>query len=83
MNDSQKEMRRFTRLLALRDELCPDFVVDWSLENKGNFVLRFSFLQNVWKPDPYGTYDGRIGPYFSKEAAEIACKMLNSGEVEL
>jgi hypothetical protein len=71
-------MRIFDRLIALRDELCPDFVPDWSLGNSGNYVLRFSTIQGVWKPDPKGTYDGRVGPHFSAEAAEIACKMLNN-----
>ena len=76
------EMRKFNRLLALRDELCGDEVVDWS-NNATGFYLYISHYQNRWG----WSSDERcetITPYFtSEESAQRACNMLNSGEVEL
>ena len=76
------EMRRFNRLLALRDELCSDEVVNWS-SNDSKFHIHFHTTDKVW-------FVGLefqcqfIMPYFtSQEAAQKACDMLNSGEVEL
>ena len=76
------EMRMFNRLLALRDELCGDDVVNWS-NNATGFYLYISHDQNIWN----WSSDERcetITPYFtSKESVQRACDMLNSGEVEL
>ena len=63
------EMRRFNRLLALRDELCGDDVVNWT--------------DNEWTTGK-NQYMQYVGVYFANEAsAQKACDMLNSGEVEL
>ena len=76
------EMRRFNRLLALRDELCGDEVVNWS-SNDSKFHIHFHTTDKIW-------FVGLefqcqfIMPYFtSQESAQRACDMLNSGEVEL
>ena len=76
------EMRRFNRLLALRDELCGDEVVNWS-SNDSKFYIHFHTTDKVW-------FVGLefqcqfIMPYFTtQETAQKACDMLNSGEVEL
>jgi hypothetical protein len=76
------EMRRFNRLLALRDELCGDEVVNWR-SNDSKFHIHFHTTDKIW-------FVGLefqcqfIMPYFtSQEAAQKACDMLNSGEVEL
>jgi hypothetical protein len=76
------EMRRFNRLLALRDELCGDEVVNWR-SNDSKFHIHFHTTDKIW-------FVGLefqcqfIMPYFtSQEAAQKACDMLNSGEVVL
>ena len=76
------EMRKFNRLLALRDELCGDEVIDWS-NNATGFYLYFSYYQNRWGWSSDERCES-IQPYFtSEEAVEKACDMLNSGEVVL
>lgn len=81
------EMRRFNRLLALRDELCGDEVVslNW-LSNDRKYYVYFSHKQdrlNGWNVTSDGTCES-ITPYFTTlESAQRACDMLNSGEVEL
>jgi hypothetical protein len=79
---AEVEMRKFNRLLALRDELCGDEVVDWS-NNATGFYLYISHYQNRWDWSSGKRYE-TITPYFtSKGLAQRACAMLNSGEVEL
>ncbi len=77
------EMRKFNRLLALRDELCGDEVVDWSDGNKEKYTVAFNVESKLWM-----TYTGYVikstEPCFSTiKHAQRACDMLNSGEVEL
>ncbi len=77
------EMRRFNRLLSLRDELCEDDVVDWSDGNKEKYTVAFNIESKYWM-----TYTGYVikstEPCFSSvETAQKACNMLNNGEVEL
>ena len=76
------EMRKFNRLLALRDELCSDEVVDWN-DHKCKHYVYFSHSCKKWFPEFNDDYES-INPYFtSRELAQKACDMLNSGEVEL
>lgn len=76
------EMRKFNRLLALRDELCSDEVVDWN-DHKYKHYVYFSHSCEKWFPEFNDDYES-INPYFtSRELAQKACDMLNSGEVEL
>ena len=80
------EMRRFNRLLALRDDLCGDEVsLNWLSEDRKYYVY-FSHEQdrlNGWNVTSDGTCES-ITPYFTTlESAQRACDMLNSGEVEL
>jgi hypothetical protein len=76
------EMRRFNRLLALRDELCGDDA-NW-LAGKNNYWVYYDYEE-----DNYGFCSNSIMQtiglvYFSTEASvQRACEMLNSGEVEL
>ena len=77
------EMRRFNRLLAIRDELCGDKVVNWMNHKEEKYSLYYSHEVGRWELDWNVTYES-IMPYFtSLESAERACDMLNSGEVEL
>ena len=77
------EMRRFNRLLALRDELCGDVGVDWQNGIERKYCLYYSHDRETWDLDWHDTIES-IRPYFTtREAAQKACDMLNSGEVEL
>ena len=77
-----KEMRRFNRLLALRDELCDGEVVDWTDDDEKYYVY-FSHESGAWYVSS-DEFCESIHPYFTSEnVAQKACNMLNSGEVEL
>jgi hypothetical protein len=76
------EMRRFNRLLALRDELCGDAVVDWS-NNKETYFVFYNNKSNMWKKDYILNLKFETPLFTSHESAQKACDMLNSGEVEL
>jgi hypothetical protein len=76
------EMRKFNRLLALRDELCGNELVDFN-DNKFKYYVYFSHADKSWHID-FNDEHEVIMPYFtSRESAQKACDMLNSGEVEL
>jgi hypothetical protein len=73
------EMRKFNRLLALRDELCGDDaelgIYHFIFQNRdGTYFIGYSEQQN-----------NEIGSvrFTTKESTQRACDMLNSGEVEL
>jgi hypothetical protein len=76
------EMRKFNRLLALRDELCGDVVVDF---NDGSFKHYLSYCNSQKQWDVGSTIVTQFcAPFFAtEESAERACDMLNSGEVVL
>jgi hypothetical protein len=78
------EMRRFNRLLALRDELCGDEIdFDWSNAAELKYSVYFYHLEKAWRVTGH-TCSEYFAPYFtSKEIAQRACDMLNSGEVSL
>ena len=77
------EMRRFNRLLALRDELCGDAVANWTDNESNKWILYFDNKDNEWTTGK-NQYMQYVGVYFtSDELAQRACDMLNSGEVEL
>jgi len=76
------EMRRFNRLLALRDELCGDDVMDWNSSNTPKYFLVYNAFENVW--DLSAIHKSFVTPCFkTEEQARLACNMLNMGEVEL
>lgn len=78
------EMRRFNRLLALRDELCGDDEVDWEDIDFRKYYLFFNHDNGKWVSTYDDTCYETITHYFTtKETAQKACDMLNSGEVEL
>jgi hypothetical protein len=78
------EMRKFNRLLALRDELCGDEVGDWKDIDIRRYYLFFNHNKGKWASTYDDTCYETITHYFtSKGSAQKACDMLNSGEVEL
>ena len=76
------EMRRFNRLLALRDELC-EGQMNWEDKNSKKYYVYFDNSNERWD----WTFDGflqKITPYFTtQQSVQKACDLLNSGEVEL
>ena len=78
------EMRRFNRLLALRDEVWGDEVVEWEDIDFRKYYLFFNHDNGKWVSTYDDTCYETITHYFTtKESAQRACDMLNSGEVEL
>lgn len=74
------EMRRFNRLLALKDELCGDELCD---EGVTKYFIFFNTENKQWDFTHYFISD-YVTPCFTKhEHAQRACDMLNSGQVEL
>jgi hypothetical protein len=70
------EMRRFNRLLALRDELCGDAV-------RHVYELSFDTEDKKWVVSDIGCFKGVSVGFEYENHAQRACDMLNSGEVEL
>ena len=76
------EMRKFNRLLALRDELCGDDVVDWNTKTE-KFIVYFTHHKGRWHFSRYEDRQDVAIHFVCLESAQKACDMLNSGEVEL
>jgi hypothetical protein len=77
------EMRRFNRLLALRDELCGDEVLDWENGEEKYYLYHWNGDAPKWRIG-IDIYSRMQTPYFtSYDLAQRACDMLNSEEVEL
>ena len=76
------EMRRFNRLLALRDELCGDELVDWGVSTE-KFIIYFNHHQSKWMFARYESRQHVTVHFVDLESAQKACDMINSGEVEL
>lgn len=76
------EMRKFNRLLALRDELCGDDVVNWS-SNEAKYFLCHSEESKTWDVNTSFCINNNSVYFTTRQYAQFACDMLNSGEVEL
>jgi hypothetical protein len=77
------EMRKFNRLLALRDELCNGEVPDWFDTTIDKYSIAFDYDNGVWAVSMHSRFQSIQPCFTTREAAKIACKMLNSREVEL
>jgi hypothetical protein len=76
------EMRRFNRLLALRDELCGDTAVDWNTR-EAKYFLCHNEESKMWDINTSFCQSINTIYFTTLESAQRACEMLNSGEVEL
>jgi hypothetical protein len=76
------EMRRFNRLLALRDELCGDEVVHWNTR-EAKYFLCHNEESKTWDINTSFCQSINTVYFTTLESAQRACEMLNSGEVEL
>lgn len=77
-----KEMRAFNRLLAYRDEFCPDYEPDWNDHNAVKYVVYLDNKAKKWDLSKC-YYCQYLTVYFPQHIAEELVKKLNSGEVEL
>lgn len=69
-------LRVQNKLMQLHELLCPDYFPDWENEDRIKFYLYYNYKRKVWDYDSCWNYcDGVV--YFSPEAAEKACKILN------
>jgi hypothetical protein len=78
------EMRKYNRLLALKDELC-GYVDEgnWSYDDKKYYYVYYDHYYKRYDCNS-NNHAEYISVYFStKEHAQKACYMLNSGEVVL
>ena len=74
------EMRRFNRLLALRDEFGAG---DWII-GKTNYYIYYDYINGNYRVCTNSSTQIMGAVYFtSQESVKKACEMLNSGEVEL
>jgi hypothetical protein len=76
------EMRKFNRLLALRDELCGDDAVDWNTR-EAKYFLCHNEESKTWDINTSFCQNNNTVYFTTLESAQLACDMLNSGEVEL
>jgi hypothetical protein len=74
-----KEMRRFSRLLAYRDEFAPGYKFN-PIEH--SFSVAYDRFDQEWVTVE-NEYIERVGVWFPRDAARELVKKLNSGEVEL
>jgi hypothetical protein len=80
---ASREMRKFNRLLALRDEICGADMTDWDKEDDYKYYLYYSHLDLEWRFAPT-VYWQAMTPYFPTTVfARLACDMINSGQVKL
>lgn len=75
------EMRKFNRLLAYRDEFCPDYVPDWSNRLELKHYVLYDHSEEKYKV--YTFFYSPCEVFFPKEAAYELAEKLNSGEVVL
>ena len=80
---ASKEMRIHNRLLAYRDEFCPDYTPDWSDKKEEKYSVSYCHDYNVYKTCSYNYMRILGAVWFTKEEATELVKKLNSGEVTL
>lgn len=73
---SNNVLRVQNRLMQLHELLCPDYFPDWENINKYKFYLYYNYDNNTWDYDSWSMYCDYV-VYFTKEAAEKACEILN------
>lgn len=69
-------LRVQNKLMQLHELLCPDYFPDWENADNIKFYLYYNYKRNVWKYNSYWCYCAYV-VYFTEEAAEKACEILN------
>lgn len=79
---SYKELRAYARLLAYRDEFCPEYEPNWK-NNSPKCYVYLDTRSNAWDVSNSRPYVKNGTAYFPHEVAVELARKLNSGEVEL
>lgn len=77
-----KEMRSFNRLLAYRDEFCPDYKPDWTDMRKPKYYVSFNHINKKWMCYSNNASE-TFAPCFPETIVKELVEKLNSGEVVL
>ena len=64
------------KLMQLHELLCPDYFPDWENNNESKFYLCYNYGTDIWYYD-YQYRESNYVVYFTEEAAEKACEILN------
>lgn len=73
---SENVLRVQNKLMQLHELLCPDYFPDWENNNEPKFYLCYNYGTDKWYYD-YQYRECNYMVYFTAEAAEKACKILN------
>ena len=73
---SNDVLRVQNKLMQLHELLCPDYFPDWENNNEPKFYLCYNYGADKWYYD-YQYRECNYMVYFTKEAAEKACEILN------
>ncbi len=69
-------LRIQNKLMQLHELLCPDYFPNWENNNESKFYLYYNYGVDKWYYD-YQYRECNYMVYFTKEAAEKACEILN------
>ena len=69
-------LRVQNKLMQLHELLCPDYFPDWENNNESKFYLCYNYGTDIWYYD-YQYRESNYVVYFTEEAAEKACEILN------
>lgn len=64
------------KLMQLHELLCPDYFPDWENNQESKFYLYYNYGTDIWYYD-YQYSESIYVVYFTEEAAEKACEILN------
>ena len=73
---SENVLRVQNKLMQLHELLCPDYFPDWGDNYHTKFYLYYNYRNNAWNYDGGYIYRDYV-VYFTGEAAEKACDILN------
>lgn len=73
---SENVLRVQNKLMQLHELLCPDYFPNWENNNEIKFYLYYNYGADIWYYDYRYTERNNV-VYFTKEAAEKACEILN------
>ncbi len=69
-------LRVQNKLMQLHELLCPDYFPNWENNNESKFYLCYNYVTDMWYYD-YQYNESNYVVYFTGEAAEKACEILN------
>jgi len=79
-----KQIKKFTRLLALRDQECPDSRGYEFVKGERNYMIVYDETDKIFKIDTYSDLNQLDKIWFAtQEDAQKICDILNDGRFEL